>query len=359
MKRALGVISGTSMDGIDVALVTTDGRNRVERRAGRVLPYDPVIRKKLLAFLEVPERAEWEPLLDLEAEITDMFIDAVKYYLADEELSITDIDLVGLHGQTIWHSPEKRFTRQLGSGAAMAKLLGCPVVDAFRQADVKAGGQGAPLVPLYHAALASRLEKPLIVLNLGGVANITYLDGKEIIACDTGPASALIDDRMLRLFGLPFDEGGRVAASGQVNEDMLGVLLADPFFSAAPPKSLDRQHFQRLAGIVDMLPPADVIATLTAFTIAATCKVLEQVPKAPRRWLVAGGGRKNAAMMAGFAQRLGVPVEPVETVGWDGDALEAECFGYLAVRTLNGLPLSLPTTTGAPRPMQGGVLHHP
>jgi anhydro-N-acetylmuramic acid kinase len=292
--------------------------------------------------------------------VTATFVNAAAAFMQQERLSPAAVDLIGLHGQTVWHRPARRFTRQLGDGALMAAALGIPVVDGFRQADVAAGGQGAPLVPLYHAALASALPKPLMILNLGGVANVTWLgrDG-SIMAFDTGPASALIDDCMRRNFGIEFDEGGRIAARGRVDDQTLAVLLANPFFVERPPKSLDRQDFHARAKAVEGLAPDDAVATLTAFTVEATARAVDHVPEPPRRWLVAGGGRRNAAMMTGFASRLGVPVEPVEAVGWDGDGLEAQCFGYLAVRSRKGLPLSLPSTTGVPTPMPGGVFHKP
>jgi anhydro-N-acetylmuramic acid kinase len=352
--RAIGVISGTSMDAIDIAFVETDGRSRVKPLGGAAYPYPPALKAMLLAALSDPSIAERDPLSALEAEVTLAFAGAIRAFLGAAGLAPGDVDLIGLHGQTIWHRPERRFTRQLGDGAELAKALAIPVVNRFRHADVAAGGQGAPLVPLYHAALAAGLPGPLVVLNLGGVANITYIDGETIIACDTGPASALIDDRMRRHFGREFDEDGRIAANGAVDGAVLATLLANPFFAAPPPKSLDRNDFHARAGAVESLPSADQIATLTAFTIAATVAILDHLPRKPVRWLVTGGGRHNRAFMDGFRQRLGVPVEPVEALGWNGDLLEAECFGYLAARSRLGLPLSLPTTTGVPRPITGG-----
>jgi anhydro-N-acetylmuramic acid kinase len=352
--RALGAISGTSMDAIDVALVETDGIGVVRSLGGGAFAYPPALRRVLREIITDPARAGQDPLRDVEAGVTDAFGAAIQAFLADMAIPPASIDLVGFHGQTVFHRPENRLTRQLGDGQQLATMLGIPVVNRFRHADVAAGGQGAPLVPLYHAALASGLSQPLMVLNLGGVANVTYLDGETILAFDTGPASALIDDAMLRHFGLPFDDDGRVAASGRIDQGALTTLLANPFFAAIPPKSLDRNDFHQRASIVEVLAPADQIATLTAFTVAATVAALDHVPRRPIRWLVTGGGRNNAAMMRGFAAALGVPVEPVETVGWNGDLLEAECFGYLAVRSRLGLPLSLPGTTGVPEAMTGG-----
>ncbi|MCA3650056.1 MAG: anhydro-N-acetylmuramic acid kinase [Methylobacterium sp.] len=354
---AIGAISGTSMDAIDLALVLTDGEDYVERMAGRSYPYPAQLKARLLDALKNPQIAETDPLTELENAVTDAFGQAILQFQRD--FRISRADFIGLHGQTIWHRPEKRFTRQLGDGPRLAKFLRMPVVNRFRHADVLLGGQGAPLVPLYHAALAKKLEQPLVVLNLGGVANITYLDGPIIMACDTGPASALIDDRMRHLFDQPFDKDGAMAKRGDVDAGVLAALMDNPFFALPPPKSLDRMDFHARAEVVNPLPPANVIATLTAFTIEATVAVLRHLPKRPKRWLVTGGGRHNRSIMAGLMERLGVPVEPVESVGWKGDFLEAECFAYLAIRSSRGLPLSLPTTTGVPRPLTGGETHWP
>ena len=356
LTTAIGAISGTSMDGIDIALVETDGREAVRTGPGRTMEYPADLRADLQRLLADPSVAERDPLADLDARVTAAFTQAIAGFMAAEGLNRARVDVIGLHGQTVYHRPERRFTRQLGRGADMAKALGIPVVDAFRQADVKAGGHGAPFAPLYHAALAARLPRPLMVLNLGGVGNVTYLGRDEVIAFDTGPASALIDDLVLRRFGVPYDEGGRIAASGAVDQAALAELMANPFFDAPPPKSLDRQDFHARAAIVSKLPDRDAVATLAAFTIESVAAALRHVPEPAARWLVTGGGRRNAAFMAGLARRLGAPVEPVEAEGWDGDLIEAQCFGYLAVRSTLGLPLSLPTTTGVPAPMTGGVL---
>jgi anhydro-N-acetylmuramic acid kinase len=352
--RALGAISGTSMDGIDVALVETDGRDHVVALAGATYPYPAALRSQLQDFLAAPERAETDPLTELEEAVTDAFSVAIAAFVSEAPAARGRVALVGLHGQTVFHRPERRFTRQLGLGGRMALALGIPVVDGFRLADVASGGQGAPLVPLYHAALARNLAKPVMVLNLGGVGNVTWLDGTSIIAFDTGPASALIDDFVSRHFGLPFDRDGAIARQGIVDNAVLAKLLANPFFAAMPPKSLDRNDFHARAAIVSTLRPVDAVATLAAFTIEATAAALAHVPAAPVRWLVAGGGRLNGFFMEGLAQRLQVPVEPVETLGLEGDLIEAQCFGYLAARSVQGLPLSLPTTTGVPEPMPGG-----
>ncbi len=356
VQSAIGVISGTSMDGIDVAGIETDGLAVVRSRGGAMYPYPPSLREALQAFLRDPARAMTDPLTELEDAVTDAFGCAIERHMQREGLTPADIDLIGLHGQTVYHRPDQRFTRQLGLGPVLAQRLRIPVVDQFRLADVAAGGQGAPLVPLYHAALAAALPQPLMVLNLGGVGNVTYIDGADIIAFDTGPASALIDDGVRQRFGLAYDDGGRIAAQGSVDQAILSQLMTHPFFAAAAPKSLDRNAFHAQAKIVDTLRDADALATLTQFTIEATAAALAHVPRVPQRWLVCGGGRNNSAIMDGLRRRLGVLVEPVETAGWNGDLIEAECFAYLAVRSTLGLPLSLPSTTGVPRPMPGGRL---
>lgn len=354
VKSAIGVISGTSMDGIDVAWIETDGMDVVRPRGGRVLPYPASLRAELQDFLQSPERAESDPLEMLEARVTIAFGDAIEAFMTAERLSPNDFDLIGLHGQTVFHRPERRFTRQLGNGALLRDRFGVTVVDQFRLADVAAGGQGAPLAPLYHAALAHALPQPLMVLNLGGVGNVTYIDGETIIAFDTGPASALIDDFVARRFGVAFDKDGRIGEKGRVDGAVLATLMADPFFALAPPKSLDRNAFHARAKRVETLGDFDAVATLSAFTIEATAAALRHLPKPPRRWLVCGGGRLNGRLMEGLGRQLGVLVEPVEAVGWNGDLLEAELFGFLGVRALLKLPLSLPTTTGVPSPMSGG-----
>jgi anhydro-N-acetylmuramic acid kinase len=355
--RTIGCISGTSMDAIDVAFLETDGENHLHPGASAEYPYPAALQATLRAIIADPARAADDPLQDVEAAVTTAFSEAITAFIHEFHLDKRQIDLIGFHGQTVFHAPARRLTRQLGDGAMMVARFGIPVVNRFREADVLAGGQGAPLVPLYHAALAAALPKPLMVLNLGGVGNVTYLGAAgEIIAFDTGPASALMDDEMLRRYGKAYDAGGHIAASGHVDESALAALMAHPYFAVPPPKSLDRNAFHDAARITAALSPADALATLNAFTCHACAAALRHVESPPLRWLVAGGGRLNNTLMSGLATLVSVPVDPVEAVGWNGDALEAQCFGYLAVRSLRGLPLSLPTTTGVPEAMTGGMV---
>jgi anhydro-N-acetylmuramic acid kinase len=354
---AIGVISGTSMDGIDVSVVETDGDAAVAPGPGRTFPYPDDLRRRLQELIAEPARAQSEPLEDLDRAVTDAHIAAIRRFMSETGLRPDEVGLIGFHGQTVYHRPEIRFTRQLGTGARVARELGIDTVDRFRHADVASGGEGAPFVPLYHRALASRLEQPVMILNLGGVGNVTYIDRDMVIAFDTGPASALLDDFVLRRRGLSFDADGELASSGTADEALVAAFMTNPFFDRPAPKSLDRQDFHARAKGVEALSDADGAATLAAFTVESVVASLRHVPRRPLRWLVTGGGRRNAHFMRRLRERLEVSVEPVESVGWDGDFLEAQAFGYLAVRSARGLPLSLPTTTGVPHPMPGGEMH--
>lgn len=359
MYRAIGVISGTSMDAIDVAMIETDGKSIVSPGVGGSYPYRPELRQRLLDVIADPELAESASLTDVEAAVTAAHGDAIASCLGDNGVDRAEIDVVGFHGQTVFHRPERQFTRQLGSGADIAARFGVTTVGRFRHADIAAGGEGAPLVPLYHRALAAGLEHPVMVLNLGGVGNVTYIRGEEVIAFDTGPASAMMDDLARRRCGLKFDTDGNIAASGTPRKDLVDEFARLPYFDRPPPKSLDRNEFHAAAASVEHLPVGDGMATLAEFTVQATVAALKHVPQPPRRWLATGGGRHNRHLMNRLAAALECPVEPVERVGWDGDLLEAQCFGYLAVRRLLGLPISLPSTTGVPRPLTGGELSLP
>ncbi|GAA4247073.1 anhydro-N-acetylmuramic acid kinase [Azospirillum formosense] len=352
MQTVVGLMSGTSMDGIDAALVRTDGERRVEPLAFVTISYGDGFRADLRSCL-----GGKGPVEAVERALTDAHADAVRRLLAEAGTEAGAVDLIGFHGHTIFHDPAQRRTWQIGDGARLARATGIAVVDDFRTADVAAGGQGAPLVPLFHRALADALPRPLAVLNIGGVANVTWIgEGEDdVIACDTGPGNALVDDWVLSGQGARYDSGGALAARGNVDESALAALLAHPYFDLPAPKSLDRDAFDPAP--VRGLSVEDGAATLTAFTAASVARIVPHLPDAPLRWLVCGGGRHNATLMGMLADRLGVPVDPVEAVGWNGDALEAEAFAYLAVRSRKGLPLSLPATTGVPRPMSGGRFH--
>jgi anhydro-N-acetylmuramic acid kinase len=349
-------MSGTSLDGIDAALIRTDGHDFVEREGFVSIPYSDELRAALKGCLGRSKDEDGE-IVHVENEMTAAHAEAVRALLKKEKLKPKDIDIIGFHGQTIFHDPDNRFTWQIGDGAILAALTGIDVVNNFRAADIAAGGQGAPFLPLYHRALVNhaRVEKPVAILNIGGVANVTYIDDGEIMAFDTGPGNALLDDWVRRHTGHGYDESGALAAKGRVDEILVTSWLAHPYFQKSPPKSLDRDAWDiaRLEGE----HVEDGAATLSAFTVIAVKQALTHLPQPPKNWYVTGGGRHNPVFMTGLAQALQAPVHPVEKLGWNGDALEAEGFAWLAVRSLLGEPLSLPSTTGVPRPLAGGILH--
>jgi anhydro-N-acetylmuramic acid kinase len=365
MLTAIGLMSGTSLDGVDVAMIETDGRKVKAFGPSGYRPYTDFERRLLLQALTEAvhlEAREARPGILLEAEriVTTAHAEAVASFKAQNRISSEDIDIVGFHGQTVLHRPAEKMTVQIGDATALARAIHIPVMHDFRAADVAAGGQGAPLVPVYHRALAQSLERegPIVVLNIGGVANITYIDGDTLIACDTGPGNALLDDFMNRTTGQRFDTDGRMAAQGRADAAWIAEAMADPFFAAPPPKSLDRNDFSKR--ILRDASPADGAATLTAFTVAAITGIVPQLPKRPRSWIVAGGGARNLTLMRMLRERLqSASVESADALGWSTDAIEAQAFGFLAARGLKGLPLSYPATTGVPIPMTGGLVARP
>ncbi|MEN0654156.1 MULTISPECIES: anhydro-N-acetylmuramic acid kinase [Hyphobacterium] len=365
MYRVIGLMSGTSLDGVDAALIETDGESVIDFGPGLEQPYSPKERALLQAAVDAALLWKFDGDDPEEFEAADhVLIDAhahaVLRLIRENGLHSDDIDLIGFHGQTVLHrgptGDAPGATRQLGDGEALARRLGIDVVYDFRTMDVEAGGHGAPLAPLYHAALAERdgLDLPLAVLNLGGVANVTWLMADAPpVAFDTGPASGLLDAWCARHSGENFDRDGLLARSGTVNARALAALLEHPFFAKAPPKSLDRWDFS--LNPVEGLSPADGAATLTAFTAKTVGDAIRSMGS-PQRVLATGGGRKNPAMMDAIAEAAGCAVEPVEAAGWNGDLMEAQAFAWLAVRSVRGVPLSIPTTTGVPEPMTGGEI---
>ncbi len=364
---AVGLMTGTVLDGnIDVALLQTDGETIETFGAYTLAPYPQAIRDTLEETLAQARKWNFEgpdPAIFAEAEemLTRAQSAAVKELVESAGLSLADIGVIGFHGQSVLHrAPQPGrigATRQLGDGDLMHDLLGVKVAYDFRSTDVRAGGQGAPLAAIYHQALLRSLgtHGDTAVLNLGGVANVTYWDGADtLIAFDTGPANAPLNDFM-KAHGLgDMDRDGAFARTGTVDEVRLAKLLQHPYLAAPPPKSLDRFDFT--AAMADGLDPPTGAATLTAFTAGAVGKGLDLPPRRPKKLIVSGGGRHNPLMMEMLKARAGVEAAPAESVGWRGDAIEAECFAFLAVRVLRGLPISFPTTTGAPHPLLGGRL---
>jgi anhydro-N-acetylmuramic acid kinase len=353
---ALGLMSGTSMDGIDMALLRTDGVHIHEWGLWTTVPYAPALRRQLADIVRLGHDAPEQQVKTVEWMLTEAHGNAVMQFFDSQRIWAHSVDVVGFHGHTVWHLPDKHQTRQIGDGVGLARGLGIDVVYDFRSADIAAGGQGAPLVPVYHQALTAALPKPLAILNLGGVGNITYLGAHEadMLAFDTGPGNALLDDWALRHTGKFYDADGALAAAGQADAAIVARLLDDAYFLQRPPKSLDRNAFSLDA--VAHLSPQDGAATLAAFTVESVVRALDHLPAKPERWLVAGGGRLNPVIMQGLVARIAAPVVPVEQIGWQGDAIEAQAFAYLAVRHLRGLPLSYPLTTGVKVPTLGGRL---
>ena len=366
MLTTIGLMSGTSLDGVDVAMIETDGKRVKSIGPSGYRPYtEPerrLLRQALTEAVHLSQRDARPGILrETERVVTVAHAEAVASFIAHNGITCEDIDVVGFHGQTVLHRPAERMTVQIGDGAALAKAIHIPVMHDFRAADVEAGGQGAPFVPVYHRALAQSLgrEGPMAVLNIGGVSNITYIDGGDtLIACDTGPGNALLDDFMYRVTAQRFDCDGRMAAQGTADEAWIRQALSHPFFALPPPKSLDRNHFASL--MLRDMPPADGAATLTAFTAAAIAQVVALLPKPPESWIVAGGGARNFTLLRMLRERLSpAKVEAADALGWSTDAMEAQAFGFLAARGLKGLPLSYPATTGVPIPMTGGVIARP
>ncbi|MCC5993392.1 MAG: anhydro-N-acetylmuramic acid kinase [Rhodobacteraceae bacterium] len=355
---ALGMMSGTSLDGVDAAILQTDGEVIHSFGPTAYRPYSAGERAVLRAALG---RWPGEDGVEAAAEL-------VETAHAQIMARFDDVQIAGFHGQTLAHEPRGRGTHQAGSGAVLALIAGYPVVWDFRSSDIQLGGQGAPLAPFYHFALARHIgaDAPLVFLNLGGVGNVTWVDPSRVgpeepgalLAFDTGPANAPLDDLCMARLGLPCDDGGALSAQGQADKGVVAAFLNDPYFHRMPPKSLDRA-FPGLAAKVAHLSDADAAATLAECAAAAVAEAFVHFPEPPARVLVSGGGRHNADLMGRIAARLSCRIDPVEAVGLDGDMLEAQAFAYLAVRVARGLPTSGPGTTGVAAAVGGGQISAP
>ena len=354
--RTLGLMSGTSVDGVDVALIETDGERVASFGPCLTVPYADDVRRLIRSAFgaELPS----DTTRAAEQAVTEAHVAAVRQWSSERGVALSTIDLVGFHGQTVTHRPEKRFTWQLGDGAGLALALGVRVVNDLRSADVAAGGQGAPLVPVYHAALVRDLPRPLAVVNVGGVANVTWVGANSsLLAFDTGPGNGPIDDWCARRAGQRYDKDGTLAASGTVNRARVERFSEHRYFARTPPKSLDRGDFSD--AWAEGLDVADGAATLTRGTARAIALAARHFPAPVVQWVICGGGARNPTLLRAVAEETRGKVVTAADLGWDGDALEAQAFGFLAVRSLRGLPLTFPTTTGAPRPMTGGRLSEP
>jgi anhydro-N-acetylmuramic acid kinase len=352
-------MSGTSLDGVDAAMIKTDGHTITAFGPSAYRPYSPEEQEILRAAL-----GQWPGDPDVEAAA-----EVVETAHAEILARFSGAELLGFHGQTLAHDPKGRGTHQCGNGAILAQVLGLPTVWDFRTSDVTIGGQGAPLAPFYHFTLARHIgaTEPLAVLNLGGVGNLTWIDptapGPEspgaLLAFDTGPANAPINDLMLGRQGQAYDAAGALAAKGEADEAFIASVLKDPWFDAPPPKSLDRNDFAGLLDRLEMLSDEDAAATLTAIAAASVAAAQIHFPAPVTRILVTGGGRHNPTLMAELRRRIPVQIDPVEAVGLDGDMLEAQAFAFLAVRVLRKMATSGPDTTGAPALVGGGQISRP
>ena len=368
LYTAIGLMSGTSLDGIDAAILVTDGKSITEFGPAISIPYDDKLKSRLKeAVARAPDLigqrggTEDQAILELELDLSEAHGRAVRGLLDQAGIGPGEIDLIGFHGQTLYHAPQAGLTWQLGDGPQLAGMTGIDVVGDFRSNDMAAGGEGAPLAPVYHlAALRGRTShERLAVLNVGGVANLTWIDFTEdpaqMVAFDTGPGNALIDDWIYEKTGASFDEGGKAALWGQIDYERVSQAMQHPYFRRAAPKSLDRNTFS--ADMAAGLSLEDGAATLTAFTVVAVEAAGDLLPAAPEVCFVTGGGRHNPVLMTGLNMMLPLPVQPIETIGLRGDFLEAELMAFLAVRSLRGLPITFPDTTGVKLPCTGGRLH--
>ena len=370
MKTAIGLMSGTSMDGIDIALIRTDGRGKVARGAALGISYDAKFRDRLKQALEeaktIRRREERSgTLADVEHELTLRHAEAVRIFVKKNNLKPADIDVIGFHGQTVLHRPDDALTVQLGDGALLARETGMAVVHDMRANDMAHGGQGAPLIPAYHAALAAGLPvelrsgRPMVFVNIGGISNLTFVgtDG-TLVAYDSGPGNTLIDQWVEAHAGIPYDQGGMIASEGRVLTGLAERYLANPFFSGTKRRSLDRNDFSPPAGVDASLE--DGARTLAYVTAAAILRSAQHLPERPGTYIICGGGRLNRIIMrdlADLALRDKATVVSAEAAGLDGDAMEAEAWAYLAVRSLKRLPLTFPGTTGVTEPVTGGVFN--
>ena len=372
VMRAIGFMSGTSMDGVDITLIESDGETVVRRGEGFLREYTPseraIIEEAVAASRDLGDRtARPGPLALAEDAVTRAHIEAMTAYLTDTGLKPGDIDVAGFHGQTVLHRPEEALTVQLGDGALLARETGVDIVYDMRANDMAHGGQGAPLVPVYHAALAmglpSALEPgfgPVAFVNIGGISNVTFVaPGVPPVAFDSGPGNALIDQWVEQNAGIPFDDGGRIASEGSADMAVVERYLSAPFFARNGPKSLDRGDFT-LDGMAG-LELSDGAATLSVLTAAAIARAAEKIETPPALWIVSGGGARNDAIMDALRAQAGADTRIVAAgeAGFNADMMEAEAWAYLAVRSRKGLPLTFPTTTGCREPVTGGNVADP
>lgn len=347
MLKIIGTMSGTSCDGIDVALIETDGESKLKLKGGMVIPYESSFSTVLK---NIYKENDYKKVIKLEKALTEYHANAIKRFLNTNDINASEIDLIGFHGHTVFHNPGEGLTWQIGNANLLAELTGRLVASDFRRRDIAAGGQGAPLVPVFHQALARSLGlNNTIFLNIGGVSNITYIDKEEIIAFDAGPGNAIIDDFLYKRAAISYDEGGKIGVRGKVDFEVVRTFQKDVFYNSSIPKSLDRNHFNYID--LNFANLEDGAATLTYITADFIKKSFKILNREVKQIIVCGGGRKNKFLMGLLEE-----VKQIDEYSVDGDLIEAYAFGYLAARTVKKLPISYPTTTGVKTPKSGGTL---
>ena len=350
---AIGLMSGTSLDGVDASIIKTDGEVTIDFGQSLTLPYPASFREELKKYLgqkEVPD--------EITRKLTMYHVAAVNALLDKTGFSYRDIDLVGFHGQTTYHNPDEKCTIQIGDPDLLAKEVQTDVIFDLRQEDIRHGGQGAPLVPIFLAAVANKLgtQLPIAFLNLGGVSNVTYVDTDSLIAFDMGPGNALMDDFLQSRTGETYDKDGALAQKGDIDLRLIRHFIGNDYFDLKPPKSLDRNHFHDILDECKDLSTEDGLASLTEMTVEAIVNGCRFLPDAPKLWVLCGGGRKNKTLHKFMQGRFDNTIL-AEDIGLDGDALEAQAFAYLAVRSLLTKPITFPSTTNVDRSRCGGELH--
>ena len=351
----IGLMSGTSLDGIDASIIDTDGKDYFKSLANYHVSYTPKFQQSLKNLLNT-----YTNFLQIENEFSKLHAEALNSVLKQSKIAPNDVIACGFHGQTVFHNPKQQISWQIGNPHIIYANTNIKVVYDFRRKDIAFGGQGAPLIPIFHNCLAKDFLKPCAIVNIGGVANITYIDEDTLVAFDTGPGNALIDDAMHKLFNNNYDENGKIASSGKVNMQAINAFMKDDFFALNYPKSLDRNHFSQIVARINSLSKRDIIATLTYFTAQSIFRSLQLLPNMPKHIYVCGGGVKNRCLM-NYLQTLvsksNITISDISMVpNLNSDFVESQGFAYLAARFMNNLPSSFPTTTGVSKPIICGVL---
>lgn len=361
-------MSGTSMDGVDAAEIKSDGLQIFDFGEFISEPYSEELRNKLKKLVSLKDNASDEFITEVENEVTNFHAEIVNKLLKKANKKPDDIDIIGFHGHTIDHRPQDRFTWQIGNGRALADQTGIDVISNFRKNDVLLGGQGAPLIPLYHKAIIEFPFYPAIIINIGGVANLTYIEDGGIIAFDTGPGNALMDDYASDKFGKKYDDDGKIARSGKANKKLLSKLLENIYFFRKPPKSLDRDNFQKMVNHYlnsdefQDINPTDILSTLTEFTVESLAISIENhLPQPAKTIFVCGGGAQNGYLIEKLQERLKTKIFDISSIdkNLNPDAIEAQGFGYLAIRSKIGLPITFASTTGIKMSSATGGVFYP